>query len=687
MINPAGIIFGPNARVDVSGSFAASTADYLKLVDGARFVAALGADDSALSTSPVGAYGFLNSSPNSLTVNQSTLSVPDGKMISLVGGDILVDGGFLQAPRGRINVASVKSVGEVPADLLTLSVAEFAAAFPEQGQIDLRNGAQVDVSGEGGGQIVIRGGILTVDASFIQANTTGATDGQGIDIAVVHDVNLVNGGQINSISTAGLGAGGDINLTAQSILLDGKGLTDGNFNPLTQISTATGAQVTTPDGIVENTGGPGRGGNIVITAGSLELVNSAQISSASFGSGPAGRIEITADSVRLDALLTTPTQISANTLNQDGGGKAGDIILRTGNLEMRNGALLVASTLGTGDAGQIEITATSVNLFNGAIISTATFDKGNGGSIRITADSMRLDGRDTFTFLGGPNNLTGIQAVTTTDQTPAPGGDIEITTGSLQMLHMGSIFTDGFGLGPSGNIKITAGSMTLASGSSIKAAGEADGPAGGVTIHVAGDVTLTDHSDLQVSAFNNNGGDITVTAGGNIRLINSEMTAQASQNGGNINLATPAAADGTKLTGQSLVYLLKSTLTAEATAGNGGNITIDPQFVVLNLSAITANANAAGSGGNINVSSTFFFASQSPVTASSPLGPQGTVVITAPDVDLTGSVAPLSLSLLGAEAQLPEDCAVKLPGGISSFIVFGRGGLPLEPGGFLPSTP
>src|SRR3954468_10445734 len=39
LINPAGVVFGPNARVDVSGSFHASSADYLRLQDGARFQA------------------------------------------------------------------------------------------------------------------------------------------------------------------------------------------------------------------------------------------------------------------------------------------------------------------------------------------------------------------------------------------------------------------------------------------------------------------------------------------------------------------------------------------------------------------------------------------------------------------------------------------------------------------------
>ena len=44
---------------------------------------------------------------------------------------------------------------------------------------------------------------------------------------------VLNGGQINSLSTAGLGAGGDINLTAQSLRVDGGGLVDENFVPIT----------------------------------------------------------------------------------------------------------------------------------------------------------------------------------------------------------------------------------------------------------------------------------------------------------------------------------------------------------------------------------------------------------------------------------------------------------------------
>src|SRR5579862_9809291 len=39
LINPAGIVFGPNATVNVSGSFRAASADYLRTSDGSRFQA------------------------------------------------------------------------------------------------------------------------------------------------------------------------------------------------------------------------------------------------------------------------------------------------------------------------------------------------------------------------------------------------------------------------------------------------------------------------------------------------------------------------------------------------------------------------------------------------------------------------------------------------------------------------
>ncbi|HVK57706.1 MAG TPA: filamentous hemagglutinin N-terminal domain-containing protein, partial [Candidatus Kapabacteria bacterium] len=172
-INPQGVIFGPNARVDVSGSFAFSSADYLKLADGARFVASLDADDSVLSTAPVSAFGFINSAPGSLQLQQTSLLANEGQKISLVGGEITLEGASVQAPGGDINVVAVSSPGEVPVNASYLNPAGFAAAFPNAGAIGMSGGAKLDTSGEGGGRIVIRGGSLVVDKSKIEANSLG----------------------------------------------------------------------------------------------------------------------------------------------------------------------------------------------------------------------------------------------------------------------------------------------------------------------------------------------------------------------------------------------------------------------------------------------------------------------------------------------------------------------------------
>jgi large exoprotein involved in heme utilization and adhesion len=550
-----------------------------------------------------------------------------------------------------------------------LSAAAFSSLFPQPGTIELQNSAHVDASGEGGGRIVIRGGSLVVDNSRIEANTTGAIDGQGIDIAVSGNVDIANGGQINCLSTQGLGAGGNIDLTAQSIRLYGGGLTDDNFNPLTQISAATG------DSIFG--GGTGKGGDIVIHTDNLDLFNSAQISSATFGAGDAGRIEITASSVQLDAQLVTPTQITANTQQIDGGGKAGDIIIHTGTLNLLNGATILAASFGSGQAGLVDINANSINLLSGSIITAGTFGSGNGGNVQITTGSMVIDGRDLLT--GGDDFLTGIQAVTTSSDSPAPGGSIQVTANSLDLLHSGSIFTTSFGSGTGGAIDVTAGNLTLAHNASIRASAESTGPAGNISLHADKAVVLTDHSAVSTSAPGSSGGDISVSAGSEIRLVNSEFTAQAGLDGGNITLAAPR-----------LIYLLHSTVTGEADTtgsgfGNGGNLTIDPSFLILNNSGLISKS-SFGNGGNITIQSDFFFQSAGVIDASAPFGLPGTVKVSAPPVDLSGVLVTLAGDFLDAGSQLQPDCGVRLSGNISSLIMLGRGGLPIEPGGFVPSS-
>src|SRR4029077_20400364 len=61
-LNPAGVVFGPHAQLDVSGSVAVTTANYVKMVGGSRVNANLGGQDT-LTSAPVSSFGFLNAAP------------------------------------------------------------------------------------------------------------------------------------------------------------------------------------------------------------------------------------------------------------------------------------------------------------------------------------------------------------------------------------------------------------------------------------------------------------------------------------------------------------------------------------------------------------------------------------------------------------------------------------------------
>ncbi|MEK8016000.1 MAG: hypothetical protein VSS75_003965, partial [Candidatus Parabeggiatoa sp.] len=78
-------MFGPNAQLDVQGSFHASTADTLRLQDGGRFDARE-PGNSLLTVAPVEAFGFFTDSPASIITQDSDLSVSENQTLSLIGG-------------------------------------------------------------------------------------------------------------------------------------------------------------------------------------------------------------------------------------------------------------------------------------------------------------------------------------------------------------------------------------------------------------------------------------------------------------------------------------------------------------------------------------------------------------------------------------------------------------------------
>src|SRR5207247_1667143 len=145
-------------------------------------------------------------------------------------------------------------------------------------------------------------------------------------------------------------------------------------------------------------------------------------------------------------------------------------------------------------------------------------------------------------------------------------------------------------------------------GSVIAADSTGTGNTGSLTLTARDTLLLRGHSAVTTAASEATGGNIRVTASSMVRVQNSQITATVS--GG---------------------------------AGDGGNVTIDtidPEFILLQGSQITANA-VAGNGGRISLtaSKALLKDPSSAITASSTLGINGQVDIRAPVTSISGTVA------------------------------------------------
>ena len=505
--------------------------------------------------------------------------------------------------------------------------------------LDIRNGMIVSGVTAGSGD----GANMTVSASAIHIDGHGKTSGIIADATdggnagnisvTTGSLEISNGGRI-SAATSGIGNGGSVTVTAtDSILLDGEG-----------------GILFTGLGVPPLAGATGKGGDLVIETGQLEILNGARILASTEGSGVGGNINITATDIVLDG-GETPEFFTGVEAGTSGSGNGGGITINTGSLRMVNGSQINVDTSDTGaPAGNIDITAGSIDIRSSSEISASTDGLGQGGRIMVAADSITLDGQRADGTPGHAGMFAGNFFGVTGN---APAGDIVIKPGTsgglaLQLLNGAEISTSAKGASDGGSIFIDATTMTLNNHASVQCSTVGSGEGGNVSIGVNVPpvlLELADHSSIDVTS---------------------------PRNGGNITLAIG-----------SLVYMLDSTLSASA-GDNGGNIRIDPEFLVMNRSSIVADA-VNNNGGNIDILADFFLSSDSPIHADSQFGNPGTVLIETTELDLSGSLLALPSSLLGAESQLRERCGVRLAGGISSFLVLGRGGAPIIPDRPLPA--
>jgi filamentous hemagglutinin family protein len=723
LLNPNGIIFGPNAALNIGGSFMASTADRLVFDDGSSFSARNPETPPLLNVNvPIGLQfgpnpgNIINQSV--ATVNEQTvgLQVQPGKTLALIGGNINLDGGFLTAHQGKIELGSGGANSFVDV-IFSQNFQDFNYNNVQNFQdIQLLKQAKVNASGEGGGNIQIRGKEVTLtDGSAIISDTFGSQN--GADILIEADRFLVQNGAFVSSSTFGTGAAGNLTVRAvDSVHLIGSGnfdditiaLIDGKFD-LSYIH----------DGLFTTSFGLGNSGQINLETQNLTVENGALLLSTTFVQGQGADINLRAGE--------TINVIDAGVITGSASPKAaGNLTINTQRLNIQKGGGISTASVEEGDSGDltvnvsevIEMFGSTLKLFfpekvktvfdiGGSTLSVDAYGSGVAGNLTITTKRLILwDGSGIYASAGinGKAGVITIFALEKIELTPSLGyensvtslssytdsnrqaGDIFIETKQLIARNGGQIQAATFGVGAGGNISIKAsdfieliGQSTQGGSSGILASSqqlENVGDAGNIKIET-GRLIVRDGAIISVSGRE-------FGQAGNLEIIADSIYLD----GGDIRGTTGAGGSGNITIRSDNIQLRGgSTITTSSSSQNGGNIQIQTNtLTALENSDISANAQQ-GRGGQVRINAAGIFGTKfrseptslSDITATSDLGAEfnGIVELNLSEVNLNTGLFNISEDFVDAENLIVQGCEPNQNN--SRFVNTGTGGMPPNP--------
>ncbi|MGI9419258.1 MAG: filamentous hemagglutinin N-terminal domain-containing protein [Geminicoccaceae bacterium] len=621
LFNPAGVVFGPNASLDVSGSFHVSTADEVRFADGGRF----SADDSngnGFSVAPPESFGFLGSDPAGITIAGSQLEVGEGETLSVVGGDVDIAGASLATAGGDMNVLAAGGVAD--ANVVTGDLTGAA-----DGAVTIRADASLSSIGDGGGTIRIEGGEFVVDenSSIISANT-GATDG---DIGVDVDVKTaeIAGGSLVATNTVSDGKGGNIDIEADSLLVSGGSVATNSSaaGGGGDINITGGKVAFRDDGFTLSLAqGSGDGGSIDIAANDLTVTNG-DITTGTADTASAGGGDITIAAASIELRAGGPDERSLIATNSFGSGASGDVDIRSGRVLAEGGGQLLGASIqslseGEGSrGGLIRLVVGSLDLVRGGLI----FGESSGGSadtasIDVTADTINIDGSDA--------GLTGINLIANSQGTTRSA--IVIRVGDLDIQNGGQIDSGTVGTSDAGDIAIIAESISLSSeGPGISSNISSDssvgatGNAGRISI-VANVIDLSGDATIRSAAFGQgDAGVIDIAARDNLSLRDTSQIDSRS-------LVTSTGDAGTIVVRTSDLSIRDaSTISSSSvSAGNAGSIDITADTALIDrdgaedFGGITTQAGpgSTGNAGDVNLTIGSLFLLESAQIDSSSFG-------------------------------------------------------------------
>jgi filamentous hemagglutinin family protein len=605
LINPQGFIFGPNSKLDLNGALTITTGSSLGFDKGYIFDTLNANGVPLLELGNPSLINYNNNHSGTIQINGSgqtlfqagnifspvagfgqsingILTRP-GKQVSLLGGEILFNGGVLTSPSGNVTIGAI---GQGKVNLKTNNgVINFDFSnISDFKNLSLTNKSIIDTSGLGLGITnVFAKNLLISDGSLIinsNLSTSSAIPGGLININLAGDLDiqgissknsLLQNGQIprGIVSQTFFGNGADISIVTNNLTLsDSSGLISSTFGSgkggtifikdnSTKILGGSSYGVSSLGSLLLTTSaGVGPAGEIKLNTNNLLVQDGGYLISAAFGAGQGGNVFLNASNIVLaggiiipQSLTFNPSSIASTTISS---GNAGNLEIATNNLSIKDGARVTASTLSSGQAGKVTINANNIDLYGAG---PTLLGLPNPSSIDSSAVKVGPFLQYVFNLPASSQNLTG------------NSGELNINTKSLNIAYGASIAVENDGTGNAGRILINAQNVNLNDG--IISSTTAGGNGGNTTIN-ADILTLRNSSINSTARFFGSGGNTTIVA-------------------------------------QGIAGDYKSTISANAEKGFGGNIDITTKALIFPLQNITATSqNGLAFNGTVNIKSVNF---------------------------------------------------------------------------------